>query len=194
VNFTGYSVVMTEWTAHRFSGGVLALDLANTVVWKDDALKRLDRLQSLSDIEAFASAAAQFSDCKTKVTKFSTPKTKPEKQRLTSLRNAVDDWLRPIALGRDSGKAASRLLKAAWQATQHAAPDDLEYACALSAIQFFQPQKQAHVKVCPACRWLFLDSSKNKSRRWCDMKVCGNRAKARAHYELRKLDNAEVTP
>lgn len=29
------------------------------------------------------------------------------------------------------------------------------------------------------CRWLFLDSSKNHTRRWCDMKICGNRMKAR---------------
>ncbi len=29
------------------------------------------------------------------------------------------------------------------------------------------------------CRWLFLDTSKNHTRRWCDMKVCGNRMKAR---------------
>ena len=33
------------------------------------------------------------------------------------------------------------------------------------------------------CFWLFLDRSKNGSRRWCDMKVCGNRAKARRHYQ-----------
>jgi predicted RNA-binding Zn ribbon-like protein len=32
------------------------------------------------------------------------------------------------------------------------------------------------------CRWLFLDQSKNHSRRWCDMKLCGNRAKARRFY------------
>lgn len=31
----------------------------------------------------------------------------------------------------------------------------------------------------PACRWLFLDTSKNHTRRWCDMKICGNRMKAR---------------
>lgn len=29
------------------------------------------------------------------------------------------------------------------------------------------------------CSWLFLDNSRNQSRRWCDMRVCGNRAKAR---------------
>jgi predicted RNA-binding Zn ribbon-like protein len=34
----------------------------------------------------------------------------------------------------------------------------------------------------PTCRWLFLDTSKNHTRRWCDMKTCGNRMKARRHY------------
>jgi predicted RNA-binding Zn ribbon-like protein len=29
------------------------------------------------------------------------------------------------------------------------------------------------------CQWLFLDTSKNHTRRWCDMKICGNRMKAR---------------
>jgi predicted RNA-binding Zn ribbon-like protein len=33
-----------------------------------------------------------------------------------------------------------------------------------------------------SCGWLFIDGSKNRSRKWCDMKDCGNRAKARRHY------------
>ena len=33
------------------------------------------------------------------------------------------------------------------------------------------------------CGWLFVDVSRNRLRRWCDMKSCGNRAKARRHYE-----------
>ncbi|MDQ2886237.1 MAG: ABATE domain-containing protein [Chloroflexota bacterium] len=36
------------------------------------------------------------------------------------------------------------------------------------------------------CTWLFLDTSKNHSRRWCDMKSCGNRTKVSKHYEKRK--------
>jgi predicted RNA-binding Zn ribbon-like protein len=32
------------------------------------------------------------------------------------------------------------------------------------------------------CGWLFLDTSRNRSRRWCSMEGCGNRAKARRHY------------
>lgn len=39
------------------------------------------------------------------------------------------------------------------------------------------------VKICPAddCRWAFYDSSRNRSRQWCSMRVCGNRAKVRNH-------------
>ncbi|MCX6094773.1 MAG: ABATE domain-containing protein [Candidatus Bipolaricaulota bacterium] len=36
------------------------------------------------------------------------------------------------------------------------------------------------------CDWLFLDASRNRSRRWCDMAECGNRAKARRNYERRR--------
>ena len=32
------------------------------------------------------------------------------------------------------------------------------------------------------CGWLFVDTSKNHSRRWCDMRDCGNAAKAKRHY------------
>ncbi|MBV9222754.1 MAG: CGNR zinc finger domain-containing protein [Acidobacteriaceae bacterium] len=40
------------------------------------------------------------------------------------------------------------------------------------------------VRSCSAehCRWLFLDTSKNHTRRWCDMKTCGNRMKARRFH------------
>jgi predicted RNA-binding Zn ribbon-like protein len=39
------------------------------------------------------------------------------------------------------------------------------------------------------CRWLFLDTSKNHTRRWCDMKICGNRMKAR-RFHARRQDDA----
>ncbi|MEK9970536.1 MAG: CGNR zinc finger domain-containing protein [Ferrovibrio sp.] len=38
----------------------------------------------------------------------------------------------------------------------------------------------------PDCGWLFHDTSPNKRRRWCSMESCGNRAKARRHYERHK--------
>jgi hypothetical protein len=50
-------------------------------------------------------------------------------------------------------------------------------------------QRIDRVKICPAdnCRWAFYDTSRNRSRQWCSMKVCGNRAKARAHRQRSSL-------
>jgi len=49
------------------------------------------------------------------------------------------------------------------------------------------------VRICEAtatdgCGWLFLDETRNRSRRWCSMKDCGNRAKARRHYRRRRAE------
>jgi predicted RNA-binding Zn ribbon-like protein len=45
-----------------------------------------------------------------------------------------------------------------------------------------------HVRECSekTCRWLFLDRSRNHSRRWCDMQLCGNRSKAQRFYARRR--------
>jgi predicted RNA-binding Zn ribbon-like protein len=40
------------------------------------------------------------------------------------------------------------------------------------------------------CRWVFLDTSKNHTRRWCDMKTCGNRMKAR-RFHARQSDETQ---
>jgi predicted RNA-binding Zn ribbon-like protein len=42
------------------------------------------------------------------------------------------------------------------------------------------------------CEWAFYDWSKNHSGAWCDMKVCGNRAKARAFRARHKAAGADV--
>jgi len=51
------------------------------------------------------------------------------------------------------------------------------------------------LKLCPAedCLWAFFDSSKNRSRRWCSMNVCGNRTKTRS-YRRRRAASAANEP
>lgn len=46
----------------------------------------------------------------------------------------------------------------------------------------------SRLKVCQedTCRWAFLDTSKNRSRAWCSMSVCGNRTKTRAYRARRR--------
>ncbi|GAA4564771.1 CGNR zinc finger domain-containing protein [Planotetraspora kaengkrachanensis] len=48
------------------------------------------------------------------------------------------------------------------------------------------------LKVCAesTCQWAFLDSSKNRSRSWCSMRVCGNRSKTRTYRARRRADDS----
>ena len=54
-----------------------------------------------------------------------------------------------------------------------------------SAADLMVSNEFKRVKKCadPTCGWLFLDTSRNRSRRWCDMRDCGNRAKANRFYK-----------
>ena len=56
---------------------------------------------------------------------------------------------------------------------------------ALSALTTLSQADLSRVKQCAGehCGWLFFDTTKNKRRRWCEMEVCGNRAKQKAHRE-----------
>ena len=57
-----------------------------------------------------------------------------------------------------------------------------------SAADILVGPDSARVRQCAneRCLWLFLDDSKNGSRRWCSMQACGNRAKAHRHYLRQK--------
>jgi predicted RNA-binding Zn ribbon-like protein len=61
------------------------------------------------------------------------------------------------------------------------APELPLWILSLKAAQLITSGSMEMVRACgsPECQWLFLDTSKNHTRRWCDMKVCGNRMKAR---------------
>jgi len=49
--------------------------------------------------------------------------------------------------------------------------------------------ERVHIQECgdKSCRWLFLDTSKNHSRRWCSMGICGSRSKARRYYARKRV-------
>jgi predicted RNA-binding Zn ribbon-like protein len=72
-----------------------------------------------------------------------------------------------------------------------AASDDLDgVLCRIlwEAADLLTSDRLAQVKLCAGdeCGWLFLDASRNQSRRWCSMSDCGNRAKARRYYQRHK--------
>jgi predicted RNA-binding Zn ribbon-like protein len=90
------------------------------------------------------------------------------------------------------GIARRRLMADGWVWTLEG--DVLEWPfgpVALSAADLLTSDQLNRVKECTnqSCTWLFLDVSKNRSRRWCDMRDCGNRAKARRHYAKSREQN-----
>ncbi|MGH7413612.1 MAG: CGNR zinc finger domain-containing protein [Candidatus Rokuibacteriota bacterium] len=66
--------------------------------------------------------------------------------------------------------------------------DRVAWWVARSAAELLTSSDLTSVRECAGydCGWLFMDSTKNRSRRWCDMATCGNRAKGRRHYERRQ--------
>jgi len=58
---------------------------------------------------------------------------------------------------------------------------------ALSALSLLTGADLTRIKRCPGdhCGWLFFDATKNKGRRWCEMEVCGNRAKQKRRRGLK---------
>jgi predicted RNA-binding Zn ribbon-like protein len=64
----------------------------------------------------------------------------------------------------------------------------------LSALELLLNADFSRIKQCRGnhCGWLFYDSTKNKSRQWCDMSVCGNRAKASALRARIRHENQEL--
>lgn len=66
--------------------------------------------------------------------------------------------------------------------------DRVAWWVARSASELLTSQDLTGVRECAGydCGRLFMDGTKNRSRRWCDMASCGNRAKGRRHYERRK--------
>jgi predicted RNA-binding Zn ribbon-like protein len=67
--------------------------------------------------------------------------------------------------------------------------DAVRWHIARDAVALLESELASRVKRCPGsggCGWLFLDSSKNSSRRWCSMEGCGNRAKLRRFLRRRK--------
>jgi predicted RNA-binding Zn ribbon-like protein len=65
---------------------------------------------------------------------------------------------------------------------------------ALSAAGLLREGDLSRLKQCKGehCGWLFFDMTKNNSRRWCDMAVCGNRQKSRRHRQRQAFSATEV--
>ncbi|PTE10667.1 CGNR zinc finger domain-containing protein [Mesorhizobium helmanticense] len=197
-----------SWTPHRFTGGLLALDTANTVVLRGDPRKTFDRFKDPGEIARFADAASGFRAAELGGRRLATPSPVEIAPVVLSIREATDRLFRgavskgavatadlPAFLGACAdGLAASRTEIGAVGKPfgDPATPIAFEAALAVSALSLLRDDTIARLRICPNCTWLFVDRSRNSSRLWCDMAVCGNRQKASRHYRRRRTAANEV--
>lgn len=203
-----------DWTSHRFSGGVLALDVANTVVHRDRPQERVDRFADAFEIARFAEAASRARAAETGGRELRVADLDSARPVVIAVREATDALFRNAAVSGELRPALlAPLLRAAADAMERgpeganpsAPPSGLppiapsqgeklqtplrfEAALGFSALSLVPPAMHRRVRVCPNCAWLFLDRSRNGSRTWCDMAVCGNRQKARRHHRKQRAE------
>jgi predicted RNA-binding Zn ribbon-like protein len=190
-----------SWTPHRFTGGILALDTANTVVLRDDREKTFDRFDDPAEIARFAEAASGFRATELGGRRLEAPDPGHIKPAVIAIRETTDRLFRHAV---SKGAIAAGLLRGFLMACAEglsdsaaeigapgrpfgdpATPMAFEAALAVSALSLLRDDTVARLRICPNCSWLFLDRSRNSSRLWCDMAVCGNRQKANRYYRRR---------
>ena len=188
----------------RQSGSV-ALDLANTVDWRDDPPRRHDHLTDFDALVDWFARVADLDDASVRCLRVgAAPERARALQATVELREALHTLLTPNARHR-AATAAIAITRRAARALASAhpdgqlpldprielrAPDDLVHRLALDAFALATSPDAERVKTCEGegCGWLFLDRSRNQSRRWCDSADCGNRARMRRYY-LRHRDD-----
>ena len=196
-----------SWIPHRFVGGVLALDTANTVVLRIDPQRTFDRFEDTAEIGRFAEAAGTFRADELGGRQLQACEPQRIAPVVVAIREATDCLLRngvregalgtadlPLLLESCAqGLAGVREKIGAAEAPfgDPATPIAFEAALAVSALSLLRPGVLERLKICPNCGWLFTDKSRNGSRLWCDMAVCGNRRKASRHYK-RRMAQREV--
>ena len=179
---------------YEFVGGNLALDFANTVHSRGLADPG-DDLKVAADLVEWASQAGLLRGA---ARLRRAPAEKARFQRALALREVVYEIFSRTAKEKKPRPETVRTLqnfyrsaigcaefhpsadhyRLAWPSTIH----PLERALGeivRSAASLLTSEALTRVRQCAgeACSWLFLDTSRNGLRRWCDMKVCGNRAK-----------------
>jgi predicted RNA-binding Zn ribbon-like protein len=190
------------------TGGNLSLNLANTVSRRDDPERRKEHLENYADVVAFALQSGILTPKQARELRSYAKQHEGEARqsfrKLIALREALFRAFSAIAQEKLAGPADLGLLSnCAVEALQHrsleranggyrwewrseGSPlDRILWAAAQSAADLLTSEQLKIVRYCaaPDCEWLFLDHSRNRSRRWCDMTSCGNREKARRHYQ-----------
>jgi predicted RNA-binding Zn ribbon-like protein len=186
-------------------GGHPALDLVNTVSWRHDTHRRRENLATSLDLLAWAHRAGVLDTHHLTAMRLAIAEDSETAERVLRQVHELREQLyhhladridhpggeQPIREGSPLQRAladavtASRLTgtPARWT-LQARGPLDLAPVLTLHALDLLQTTPPDRLRRCDddGCGWLFLDTTRNHSRRWCSSRDCGNRDRARRHY------------
>lgn len=204
---------MIAATTFDLSSGALCLDFTNTLEGRLDPVPS-ERLSNYHDLVGFGLQAGLFSEAEAEHLHALATRRPFEAAGVhasaLALREAIFRIMAAIADGErpDPDELAS-LQDAVSEAFQHGRlipsddgfswdwderPPSLDrvlWPVAYSALDLLTNGELDRLRKCAAddCAWLFFDTSRNRSRKWCDMKTCGNRAKVARFRERHEHDH-----
>src|SRR3984957_14127472 len=188
--------------------GNVALDFVNTL--DDRYIKPKELLATYADLVRFAEDSGVLDPGKTdrllERSSMVTDQTQEILRQAKEMREAIHDVffaflhqqpVPPAALARlnaDAQTAAGHMhlvpgkQRFQWEFDDFGAWEAMLWPIARAASDLLASDQLTFVRACfsKTCEWMFLDTSKNHQRRWCDMTRCGNRAKVRRFYDRQK--------
>ena len=186
-------------------GNHVALDLVNTVAWRLDPARRVDRLADGASLVRWVRFVGVIDDDRRAALSEEVARDDAAAERVAAdvrrARELLYAVLQPLATARepDPGDVAAlqdRLVSVLDRAelasvlpTKWSHPleslADLPVALGLQAWSLLQEDRLARLRQCQdaSCGWLFVDRTRNGSRVWCSSADCGNRTRARRHYQ-----------
>jgi predicted RNA-binding Zn ribbon-like protein len=188
------------------SGGHLALDFANSVSRRDLPEKTVEHVKTYRDLISFALQSKILSPEQAETIECEAgnqPRSASQiLRKALALREAMFRSFLRLAANKPSPPEDLELIEQSaadalshrhivragrgykWEWDSDPKLERILWPLASSATDLLVSDHLRKLRECEAgdCYWLFLDTSRNHSRRWCTMNACGNREKARRHY------------
>jgi predicted RNA-binding Zn ribbon-like protein len=180
----------------RLVAGRPCLDLVNTVSWRGDPMRYEDHLQRPRDALTWCVRAGVLSAVESR--RLARRAGEPLLQELVELRSLIAEQVVDVEVAQVSRLtptivavlAASTLLVDEAGAYWDAGSLDLGTPARRIVLDLYEllrsPGGRLGVCADQDCRWAYLDVSRRQDRRWCSSADCGNRDRARRHYQAKQ--------
>ncbi|WP_037304250.1 CGNR zinc finger domain-containing protein [Amycolatopsis orientalis] len=179
-----------HWDGYDSIGGSVPLDLVNTISWRRDPTRRKDRLSDPARLSEWVVLVGAGPD-----------RLEISEAVLESVKSFRETLYRVLVSDPPDVGALRKPLLAAYRHAdlEPSLPlrwtvplengDALPHFLALATEELLRSGDRERIRECegPGCGWVFTDHTRNRSRRWCSSSDCGNRARAKRHYDKTRV-------